>query len=131
MNNEENMSGQELLSTIVIIASVAHEVNRAFNESIGDSSIQPWETAPMWQKQSSIDGVGYVLSNQDASPAEVHKNWVAQRTRDGWVYGPEKDEALKIHPCLVPYEELPTEEKSKDYIFRATVISLAKTFGLI
>ena len=47
-----------------------------------------------------------------------------QKTEEGWKYGPVKDADEKEHPCYVPYEELPTEQKSKDYIFRQTIHSL-------
>ena len=40
---------------------------------------------------------------------------------DGWVYGKIKDAELKTHPCCVPYEQLPVEQRAKDYIFRAIV----------
>jgi ryanodine receptor 2 len=32
----------------------------------------------------------------------------------GWTYGPERSDALKHHPCLVPYEDLPEVEKAYD-----------------
>lgn len=31
-----------------------------------------------------------------------------------WTHGAERNDALKQHPCLVPYEELPEEEKEYD-----------------
>lgn len=44
----------------------------------------------------------------------VHEVWAQSRISQGWTYGPERDDALKHHPCLVPYEELPEEEKAYD-----------------
>ena len=32
----------------------------------------------------------------------------------GWTYGEERDDVLKHHPCLVPYDELPEIEKDYD-----------------
>ena len=32
----------------------------------------------------------------------------------GWTYGNERSDALKQHPCLIPYEELPEVEKAYD-----------------
>jgi hypothetical protein len=49
-----------------------------------------------------------------------------QKLADGWKLGPVKDPAKKEHPSLVPYQQLPTTEKSKDFIFCAIVRSLAK-----
>ena len=44
----------------------------------------------------------------------VHENWALGRIRDGWVYGPERDDEKRHHPCIVPYEELSEEEKDYD-----------------
>ena len=44
----------------------------------------------------------------------VHEIWAATRIEQGWIYGPERDDTLKHHPCLVPYSELPEEEKVYD-----------------
>lgn len=44
----------------------------------------------------------------------THENWSAQRLADGWGWGPERDDERKLHPCLVPYEELTEEEKDYD-----------------
>lgn len=32
----------------------------------------------------------------------------------GWTYGPVRNDALKQHPCLLPYEDLPESEKEYD-----------------
>ena len=44
----------------------------------------------------------------------THEVWAAQRIRDGWAYGPQRDDAGKKHPCLVPYADLPESEKEYD-----------------
>ena len=44
----------------------------------------------------------------------VHEVWAKTRISQGWTYGPERNDAQKKHPCLVPYEELPEEEKVYD-----------------
>ncbi len=44
-----------------------------------------------------------------------HRRWMAALLMDGWRYAPgKKDQFRKTHPCLVPYDDLPIEEKSKD-----------------
>ena len=45
----------------------------------------------------------------------VHEVWAATRITQGWKYGEQRNDELKTHPCLVPYEELPEEEKKYDY----------------
>ncbi|MBQ1213837.1 MAG: Ryanodine receptor Ryr [Tidjanibacter sp.] len=44
----------------------------------------------------------------------VHEVWAQSRLSEGWKYGPERNDALREHPCLVPYEELPEVEKEYD-----------------
>lgn len=44
----------------------------------------------------------------------VHDVWAKTRMEQGWTYGAERNDAEKQHPCLVPYDELPEEEKVYD-----------------
>ena len=44
----------------------------------------------------------------------AHDIWARQRLREGWRYGPRRDDAKKEHPCLVPYAGLPESEKQYD-----------------
>jgi hypothetical protein len=43
-----------------------------------------------------------------------HNRWYAERRLNGWQYGPKRDDNRKIHPCLIPYEQLSEQEKQKD-----------------
>jgi len=106
------------------IAKAAHELNKAYCESIGDNSQPSWEDAPEWQKSSAINGVTFHLNNPDATPSASHQSWLKQKTEEGWKYGKVKNPETKEHPCFVPYEQLPNEQKAKDYIFRQTIHSL-------
>ena len=44
----------------------------------------------------------------------VHEVWAETRISQGWTFGEKRNDDLKTHPCLVPYEELPEEEKAYD-----------------
>lgn len=44
----------------------------------------------------------------------VHEVWAESRMKQGWKYGRQRNDELKTHPCLVPYEELSEEEKEYD-----------------
>ena len=44
----------------------------------------------------------------------THEVWSAGRIKDGWTYGPTRDDEKRTHPCLIPYEELSEEEKEHD-----------------
>jgi hypothetical protein len=110
--------------TIEQVAKVAHELNKAYCESIGDKSQTSWEEAPEWQRSSAINGVNFHLQNPEASPSASHESWFKQKEEEGWKYGPVKNADAKEHPCFVSYDMLPTEQKSKDYIFKQVVNSL-------
>lgn len=103
------------------IAKVAHEANRAYCQTLGDSSQVPWEEAPEWQRASAINGVKYHFSHPDAGPEHSHNCWLEEKRAAGWAYGPVKDPEKKEHPCFVPFEALPANQQLKDYLFRAIV----------
>lgn len=44
----------------------------------------------------------------------VHDIWASKRMSEGWVYGKERNDKNKTHPCLVSYSELPEGEKEYD-----------------
>ena len=43
-----------------------------------------------------------------------HEVWAETRINQGWTYGEQRNDEQKTHPCLVPYEDLPEEEKEYD-----------------
>lgn len=108
----------------LIIAQVAHAINAAYCCSLGDESQPKWDEAPEWQKQSALNGVAMHIANPSATPEQSHENWLKHKQAEGWTFGEEKDVEAKTHPCMLPYAELPQEQKSKDYLFRAVVHAL-------
>ena len=104
-------------------ARIAHEVNRAYCKALGDSSQPHWEEAPEWQKTSAIKGIQFhwkaIDNGGEPQPSASHESWLKEKEADGWKYGSVKDPEKKEHPCFVPYEELPPEQKIKDYLFCA------------
>ena len=44
----------------------------------------------------------------------VHEVWAQSRMSQGWTYGEQRNDTLKTHPCLIPYEDLPEVEKTYD-----------------
>lgn len=113
------------MMTITAIANVCHEANRAYCETIGDSSQLPWADAPEWQRNSAVKGVEFNIDNPDAPASASHESWLEVKRAEGWQYGPTKDPANKLHPCFVPYEGLPEEQKAKDALFKSIVGALA------
>lgn len=120
---------KEQKSKIEFCAMLAHEANRVYCISLGDTSQLHWEDAPEWQRQSAREGVQGVLAGN--SPEQSHEAWKAAKMRDGWLWGITKDPERKYHPCIVPYQALPESQKRKDQIFVQVVISMAKSLGLL
>jgi len=112
---------------VLAAAEAAHEANRIYCASIGDASQVPWKEAPVWQRESAIEGVRTALGG--ATPEEQHEAWCASKRRDGWTVGPVKDPAKKEHPCLVPYAELPPEQRAKDALYLAVVRGMVAALG--
>ncbi len=107
----------------VQIAGACHKANRLYCESIGDFTQPLWAYAPIWQRESAIAGVENCLNADNWSPEQSHESWLAQKEADGWIYGEAKDPERKEHPCMVPYDQLPAEQKVKDIIF----VTIART----
>lgn len=55
-----------------------------------------------------------LLALTEALARHAHDVWQRQRLADGWRFGPERDDARRLHPSLVPYEELSEAERQYD-----------------
>lgn len=67
------------------------------------------------------------LSEQIAE--NVHEVWAASRMSEGWTYGKERNDALKQHPCLIPYDKLPETEKDYDRNTAMQTLKLIQKLG--
>ena len=109
------------------IAKVAHEVNRAYCQALGDNSQPSYEDAPEWQRASARMGVDlHTMGN--FGPEASHISWMKQKLDEGWKYGPVKDPEKKEHPCIVPFDQLPVEQQAKDHLFRGVVHAVSDAF---
>lgn len=72
---------------------------------------------------SSVELPAQLDNLVEAMAENVHEVWAKNRISQGWSYGPTRDDTQKLHPCLVPYGNLPEEEKAYD---RDTAIETLK-----
>lgn len=42
-----------------------------------------------------------------------HNRWIEAKVAQGWRYGPERDDAQKLHPALLPWRQMTEEEKAR------------------
>jgi len=108
------------------IARIAHAANKEHSKIFSDFSHRDWEDLTEAQRESIRAGVMFRLKNLDAGPEAQHEAWFKSKQADGWVYGATKDAAKKTHPCMVPWEELPLHQQTKDVLFAAIVRGLTQ-----
>ena len=104
------------------IGLVCHEANRAYCVILGDQALSGWDELEESYRESTRIGVRNALDGN--TPEKSHEGWMAERLAAGWVYGPTLDRAAKIHPNLIPYDQLPEAQKRKDHLFLAIVSAL-------
>lgn len=105
-------------------ACVCHEANRALQLEFSEIPSPPWDEAEEWMRESSYNGVLFLVKNPESSFAALHDNWVLDKLADGWRYGPIKNTDTKEHPCLVDYNDLSIQQRRKDMLFKAIVTAL-------
>lgn len=108
--------------TFIRAAQLAHDINRLYALSHGETNVYPaWDDAPEEIKDSAYAGVVFLYDNPTATAKDQHDAWCVHKVKQGWEPGPLKDDKLKTHPCLVPYAELPVQQRLKDEIYQTIV----------
>lgn len=73
-----------------------------------------------------------ILEDQiEAAAIAEHEGWMAEKLESGWKYGPERDDADKVHPSIVPYAELSEVEKEKDRSTVRNYPSMVRRAGMV
>ncbi|MEA3641071.1 MAG: RyR domain-containing protein [Lamprobacter sp.] len=140
------------------LAQVIHDHYRDTTEAQGrDPSLepagQPWSTLAssyrdanrhqadhLWAKLAMTDCKAAPESQVESfafAPIEVeqlavveHGRWAADRWLDGWSYAPTRDNLLKQHPQLIPYQQLSGPMKDLDRFAVRLVPTLLARSGL-
>lgn len=106
------------------IAKTIHLAIAALCAAAGDAANPPWDQCPEPYQQGIVSGVEQHLAAPDTTPEQAHEAWVAARQAEGWIYGAEKNADAKTHPFIVPWADLPPNQRAKDYVFKAIVDAL-------
>ena len=56
---------------------------------------------------------------RSSSPEELHGSWMQAYNDMGWVYGEKYDREKRVHPDMIPYDQLGKLEQDKDAVFVA------------
>ena len=66
---------------------------------------------------------------REAIAENIHEVWSAGRMKEGWTYGPTRDDFKKHHPNILPYHLLPENEKRYARQMATNTIKLLKKLG--
>src|SRR3712207_2502744 len=116
MSSDSSKSLVSEEKNLLTIARVVHESVRAINQAHGDDSLQSWDEAEEWQRQSTLDAVKAIASDPDLTSEGEHARWMEDKIAQGWKYGPVRHDSNKIHPLLIPYEQLPLAAQQKNAV---------------
>lgn len=83
---------------------------------------QPLDTSKVELPEELMELVEEMAKN-------VHEVWAKTRMEQGWTYGEVRNDALKHHPCLVEYEELPEDERVYDRNTAIGTLKLIRQLG--
>ena len=134
---------------------LARDVHSSYLTTVQDFAApasKPWDALQERYRDSSrlqvhsfvfkLAGLGYTLdaamTNIKTLQAEIelkiedlaeaeHNRWSAEKKLQGWTYGAIRDDAAKLHPCLVGYAALPEVEKEKDRVMWHQLIKFVQT----
>lgn len=70
-----------------------------------------------------------LIELREAIAENAHEVWAQGRKSQGWTYGPERNDALKQTPDMIPYSDLTDEEKFFDREMAMNTIKLLKKLG--
>lgn len=106
-------------------AHAGHEAVRIYCARRGDLRHGDWGHMTEEQKMPARHGaIGIIVEDHNAERS--HEAWRAARAALGWRFGQSHNAAIKEHPCMVPWADLPFEEQAKNHLFVETVRAMAK-----
>ena len=78
---------------------------------------------------SDVDISDDLIELREAIAENAHEVWAFNRKKDGWRYGPTRDDVNKLHPDMISYSQLPESEKLYDREMAINTIKLVKKLG--
>ena len=106
-----------------LIAQSAYAVKRSLWRAHG-IGIGVWASLSEEEKTPLRQQIQAYLRSPNATPQQLHTQWMKQMVDAGWVYGPSLNVELKQDPGIVPYPGLADIRQTWDAILKALVESM-------
>ncbi len=133
-----------------------HELQRRGTLDPEQPAHQPWEQLDAFRKETNIRQVATALTTAEQlgrswgpvtelrtavaepglSDAELetmtraeHESWRRHHLDNGWRYGPVRDDARRIHPALLPFDQLGEDDLSKTRGGVESALATLETLG--
>lgn len=109
------------------IAALAYEARAAYDTASGTADTpRSWEDAPAYLKASYMAAVAWARENPGASARDAHEARLKAVFLKGWTRGDVIDQEAKTHPNLVPFDELPKDQRQRDEIGMVVIQTLVE-----
>lgn len=122
------------IGVIPIVVSIEHfidawEDSNKYMVEIKCKDMKQKAYAPHPMYLGDIELTPQLEQLREAIAENAHEVWAAGRIKEGWTYGPKRDDKKKTHPDLIPYSELPDSEKQYDRETAMNTIKLVIKLG--
>ena len=92
-------------------------------------SIDEYEPTPI--KLDDVTLSDDFIELREAIAENLHDVWAEARLKEGWTYGPKRDDEKMQHPDLIPYCALADSEKEYDRLMAWNTLKLVKKLGYL
>lgn len=110
---------------------IAHFVNAwecsSYNLVVISNNDEHYEPHPV--DLADVQLTDELIELREAIAENAHEVWAYNRKKEGWTYGPVRDDEKKTNPDLVPYNKLPESEKLYDREMAMNTIKLLNKLG--
>lgn len=80
---------------------------------------------------SGVELIDDLNELREAIAENAHDVWAVERQAQGWTYGLQRNDEMKLTPCMVPYSQLPENEKTFDRDMAMKTLKLVKNWATI